>query len=124
MNLICEIFIKRYLPSLRALITKKLIEKYSLTQTEVAKKLETTQPAVSHYLREARGKFVKKIENDEEILSKIDEMVEMVNAGVDKVQLLKFFCEICKILRRKRFLCEDCGLGENCNLCWSGCIWK
>jgi len=124
MKTICEIFTKNYLPSVRALLTKKLMEKYSLTQIKAAKKLKTTQPAISHYLREARGKLVKKMEKDEEILNKIDEMVEIVNSGADPVQMSKFFCEICKLLRRKRIMCEECGLGENCNLCWGGSIWK
>ncbi len=108
MQIVCEVFVKNYLPSVRALIAKRMKEKYSLTQVEVAKRMKTTQPAVSHYLREARGKRVKRLEEIDEIVQKIDEIIEANDVEI----LRKGLCDICKILRAKGLLCKDAEIDE------------
>lgn len=56
MKTVCEIVVHEILPTLRAAIAKELISSYNLNQGEVAKLLDVSQPAVSQYLRQLRGK--------------------------------------------------------------------
>ncbi|MBI4174155.1 MAG: ArsR family transcriptional regulator [Candidatus Aenigmarchaeota archaeon] len=56
MKTICEVVVQDILPTLRAAIAKELIASYDLNQGEVAKLLDVSQPAVSQYLRQLRGK--------------------------------------------------------------------
>jgi predicted fused transcriptional regulator/phosphomethylpyrimidine kinase/predicted transcriptional regulator len=46
----CEIVVKRLLPLLRALVAQELMTVYGWTQSQTARKLGVTQPAVSSYL--------------------------------------------------------------------------
>ena len=56
MKTVCEVVVHDILPTLRAAIAKELIASYNLNQGEVAKLLDVSQPAVSQYLRQLRGK--------------------------------------------------------------------
>ncbi len=121
----CEIFSREFLPSIKALLAKSVMEAYSLTQHEAARRLKTTQPAISHYLREARGKKAKELEKDEEIRKKIQEMVGKLNKEVDEVEFFRFFCDVCRVLRERKRFCKYCNLGENCTACLRGDgMWK
>lgn len=51
----CESIGKFVLPLFRSLVAKELINTYHLTQVETAKKLKTTQAAVSQYLNSKRA---------------------------------------------------------------------
>ncbi len=51
----CESIGKYVLPVFRSLVAKELIMTYNLTQVEVAKKLKTTQAAVSQYVNSKRA---------------------------------------------------------------------
>lgn len=50
-----EILAQEVLPSLRALIAKKLTTSHSLSQTEAADRMGLSQPAISQYLKNLRG---------------------------------------------------------------------
>ncbi|MGB9622829.1 MAG: helix-turn-helix domain-containing protein, partial [Candidatus Bathyarchaeia archaeon] len=52
----CEIAVKCLLPPVRAMIAKTLTSKYNLRQTEAAKRLGISQPAISLYEKKIRGK--------------------------------------------------------------------
>lgn len=98
MQLICEIFVNKYLPSIRALIAKKLVEEYKLTQQEVATRLYLTQGAVSQYVKHIRGKEIEKL--NENVLNKIDEICNVLSLKIlTKQELHKIFCEICKLIQ-------------------------
>jgi hypothetical protein len=56
MKIICEVVVNDILPTLRASLAKELISSYNLNQGEVARLLDVSQPAVSQYLRQLRGK--------------------------------------------------------------------
>jgi uncharacterized protein len=51
----CESIGKYVLPLFRSLVAKELTNTYHLTQVETAKKLKTTQAAVSQYLNSKRA---------------------------------------------------------------------
>ena len=55
MSLSCESVARHILPVYRSFVAKELILKHNLTQIEAAKKLGTTQAAVSQYVNSKRG---------------------------------------------------------------------
>ena len=113
----CEAVVQEVLPKIRAMIAKELVEKHGLTQESAAKKLGTTQPAVSHYLREMRASKVSRIEKDSEIESMVKEMAEEAVKGGDIS--VKKICELCKTVRRKKLICSSCS--GACDSCFSFC---
>lgn len=68
MKLYCEVVVGDVLPSLRALITKELIQN-GLTQNEVAKKLGITQPAVSQYRKYLRGGKIRQLQKNRKLMA-------------------------------------------------------
>ena len=72
-----EIFIRDYLPTIRALVARKLIDN-GLTQQEVANKLHLTQPAIAFYKKSLRGKKIEEFEKREEVRKKIDEITRKI----------------------------------------------
>jgi predicted transcriptional regulator len=52
----CERAAGDVLPRARALIARKLVEVYKLSRTEAAKRMGLTQPAISQYMKETRGR--------------------------------------------------------------------
>ena len=103
----CETVSQYVLPTMRALIAKRLMEKYKLTQQNAALKLGLTQSAVSQYIRNLRGSKIKSIEKDESIMREIDNFVDKVAAGdVNSIATFNDFCNICKSIRNRKLLCE------------------
>ncbi len=93
----CEDAALNLLPTIRALIAKELKEKYNLTQEKIAELLDITQPAVSQYLKEARGKNAKKIEKNHELMKIIEEIAFRIkNNDIKDNEISKKICQICK----------------------------
>ncbi|MEM2341901.1 MAG: helix-turn-helix domain-containing protein [Candidatus Bathyarchaeia archaeon] len=104
MYLPCENIGRRILPVFRAQIAKELIEKYGFTQIEVAKKLGTTQAAISQYLRSKRG--IGEVEQFKEILPMIqsaaNEVANKIASGeINSDKLALKFCELCLSIQKK-----------------------
>ncbi|MHA1836200.1 MAG: transcriptional regulator [Candidatus Odinarchaeia archaeon] len=55
----CEFAVKFLYPIVRAKLSRILVNKYHLTQMEIAEKLGITQAAVSQYVNEKRGAHLK-----------------------------------------------------------------
>ncbi len=94
----CEIIGKYVLPIFRAMLAKELVEKYYLSQTEAAKKLGTTQAAVSQYLSSKRA--YRGIEHVEQFLPKIHEMAaetaqKLANGEIATKDVTFDFCKLC-----------------------------
>lgn len=101
----CELITKYLLPALRALIAAKLVSKYNLTQIEAAKKMGTTQAAISYYLNSKRGaKAIALLEKDAEIMKDIERIVELMNKGSTNIQLGDVLCKLCKRINEKGLL--------------------
>ncbi|MEM2123621.1 MAG: helix-turn-helix domain-containing protein [Candidatus Bathyarchaeia archaeon] len=101
--LACEKVAKYYLPALRSMIAKKLMEKYSLSQTQIAEKLGTTQAAVSQYLSSKRGaKTVKEIEENPMLEEALNEAVEELANSTDTDKLSVQLCNLCRLIRKIR----------------------
>lgn len=94
----CEIVGKYVLPMYRSLLAKELVQKYGLSQTATAKKLGTTQAAISQYLSSKRA--YKGVEHVEEFLPKIQAMAEntakkLVNKEIGTEDITFDFCRLC-----------------------------
>jgi len=94
----CEIVGKYVLPIFRSMLAKELVQKYHLSQTEAAKKLGTTQAAVSQYLSSKRA--YKGTEQVEQYLPKIQIMAaetaqKLMNNEVATKDVTFDFCRLC-----------------------------
>ncbi|KXB01533.1 hypothetical protein AKJ41_01205 [candidate division MSBL1 archaeon SCGC-AAA259O05] len=94
----CEIAVKKVLPVIRSLLVQDLTQRHDMSQTEIADKLGISQPAVSQYLRSARGANslegkLKRKNLYEKILELSD---EIGNEEVERPRITKKCCEICK----------------------------
>ncbi|MEM5827936.1 MAG: helix-turn-helix domain-containing protein [Candidatus Aenigmatarchaeota archaeon] len=98
MKLLCEIMSNEFLPIVRAMISKILIEKYGYTQSEVAEVLGVSQPLISFYLSGLRAKNVKKfLETKKEILEKIEDLCrDIVYKNIKDEELASKIIEIAK----------------------------
>ena len=94
----CEIIGKYVLPVFRSLLAKALVQEYHLSQTETAKKLGTTQAAVSQYLSSKRA--YKGMEHVEEFLPKLQVMAnetakKLVSKEISAGDITVDFCKLC-----------------------------
>lgn len=115
----CELIVKEILPYLRANLAKELLNK-GLSQTEVSKSLGVTQGAVSQYMRSLRGRK-NPIKENKEISTKMKKLAESIAISPDQEKIMKEFCEICKMIRKKGILCkrhkEEYPALKNCSIC-------
>ncbi len=103
----CEIVVSNVLPSVRALITKELLDNYKLTQQEVAELLGLTQPAISQYQRQSRGFRVKTLEKSPKIMKSIGNLASDIASGkVTPKEIQNSFCDICGEVRKAKLICK------------------
>jgi predicted transcriptional regulator len=121
----CEVAVKVALPSVRAMLANELMSAHRLNQAETAKLIGISQPAVSLYQQKLRGNSIN-LENDGEIKSLVAKhAASLVNGNSSYTDHLVSFCQICKILRSKGYLCDihkafDPAVDtETCNFCKS-----
>lgn len=108
MRLLCETATFELLPALRAIITRSLMQKYNYNQSEVAQVLSITQPAVSQYKKELRGQAARILEKDKDVVDFVERLCAEINSGAVKPERLhEKFCEVCKILRKKKLIYPD-----------------
>jgi len=101
----CEVIARRFLPALRALVARELIERHGLAQSRVASLLGVTQASISHYLSAKRGKLRGLICKPEELKSMAREIADKIASGsVGPEELPKLFCEMCARLKREKGL--------------------
>jgi len=110
MNPQCEIIGKYALPIFRSMLAKELVQKYKLSQTEAAKKLGTTQAAVSQYLSAKRA--YKGMEHIAQYLPKIQAMAnqtakQLVNQEITIEDITPNFCSVCATFCRHREVPES-----------------
>jgi len=95
----CEIASKDIIPSIRALIALVLINKYNMTQVDVAKKLGVTQPAISYYFHSKRGrKAIEFLRSNKKIMALIEDAAEKIYNDVETPE--NILCDICVKIRK------------------------
>lgn len=99
----CEHVVRHLLPAFRSLVAKKLIEEYGFSQVATAKKLGTTQAAVSHYLHLKRGKKrARELESMPIVQSTANEVARSIATGKFSVtDAMLTFCKLCNALRKQ-----------------------
>ena len=110
MSTSCESVARHILPLYRSFVAKELIDNYDYTQVQAAKKLGTTQAAISQYMTSKRGH--KGIPKYEEIAPLIQNAAVKVakriaTAEMSRDEFSASFCDLCKALQgAKKIRCE------------------
>lgn len=100
MKPLCEIIVLDYLPVVRAMISKGMIDKYGLSQKQAAEKLGISQPAISQYKKELRGYKADAIKKNADAMRIIEGMTRRIAHGELTHQEASIeFCELCKHIR-------------------------
>ncbi len=103
----CELAAKLIVPAVRALVAVRLVERYGMTQVEVARRLGTSQPAVSYYVHSKRGRaLVEALTRDEVTQGLIDRLADLVYRGRSPEELHLVLCEICRRVRASGMLAQ------------------
>ena len=106
MSVPCEVAVKCVLPVVRAMVARELMTTKGLRQVEVANLLGVSQPAISFYQRNIRGKAID-LENDKEIRRMISKVVgSLAQGSLSHRDLILMYCGICKTIRAKGLLCN------------------
>ncbi|HYO05998.1 MAG TPA: transcriptional regulator, partial [Phototrophicaceae bacterium] len=104
-----EIESKSLIPAIRAILSKKLIQDYSLKEETVAKLLGITQAAVSNYIRGTRGdlSLVTKLENNFEVMKMIGDITKdlSMNKAYAPSTMTKFI-QLCNYMRYTFIICD------------------
>jgi predicted transcriptional regulator len=108
----CETIGKYVLPVFRSFVAKELINTYHLTQVEAAKKLKTTQAAVSQYLNSKRA--IKGTQQFTDVLPKIQAEAKetakrLANQETTWDEVTLDFCKLCLTFYR----IEESKTGDN-----------
>ncbi|MGA2385557.1 MAG: hypothetical protein ABSG33_03390 [Candidatus Bathyarchaeia archaeon] len=98
MNPRCEAVGKYAVPLFRSLVAKELINTYNLTQVEAARRLGTTQAAISQYIHSKRAS--KGTEQLGDIVPKIQAMASETAGRLAKKEITPDevtvdFCKLC-----------------------------
>jgi predicted transcriptional regulator len=100
-----EIASKSVIPAIRGLVARGLIER-NLTQAEIAQSLGITQPAVSKYLWDKRGRAI-----DFDGRADVKKMAEVITEGIaarklSHVQVANMIKEVCDYVMRAGYMCD------------------
>jgi len=121
----CMIVTSQVLPAVRVLVAKDLIETHELKPTVVASKMGLTPAAVTQYVSGARGgKLIRALRESERVKRLLDRLVnELLKAQPDRRTAMAAVCELCRVVREERMLCQLCdssvGMGgtDRCDFC-------
>jgi len=109
MLLPAEIESRTLIPALRAILSKRLSEKYSIHEDEISKMLGVTQAAVSNYIRGTRGdpKLIEKLGEEKQVTEMLTDICE--NLASDKAYTpssLSKFIGLCNYIKSSLLICD------------------
>ncbi len=95
----CEFYSRVVLPVIRALVARELVERYSMSQMEVANILGITQASVNYYLHgKRRKKLIDFVKNIPEVRETVVELSRLLKEGrIESVGPL--LCNLCSRIR-------------------------
>jgi len=101
-----EIASKSVIPAIRAMVVRRLVDEYGMTQQQAACLLGITQPAVSKYMHNKRGIAIRLdgIDRVNEAASKIAAMLVSGKAG--QVQIMSKLNDVSVQVRKSRLMCD------------------
>lgn len=101
----CITYVEEILPVVKAMIARKMLFEFKLSQVKVAEILEMTQPAISQYKRSLRGRKSEILEKDEKTLELINDITRKLALGeLTEEERGKVFCRICKSVQRNAMI--------------------
>ncbi len=109
MLLPAEIESRTLIPALRAILSKRLSQKYNIHEDEISKMLGVTQAAVSNYIRGTRGdpKLIEKLEGEKQVTEMLTDICE--NLSSDKAYTpasLSKFIGLCNYIKSSLLICD------------------
>jgi len=109
MLLPAEIESRSLIPALRAILSKRLSEKYNIHEDEISKMLGVTQAAVSNYIRGTRGdpKLIEKLNGEKQVTEMFTDICE--NLASDKAYTpssLSKFIGLCNYIKSSLLICD------------------
>jgi uncharacterized protein len=106
MSVPCEVVVKCVLPVVRAMVARRLMLTHGFRQVEAARVLGVSQPAISLYSRNIRGKAID-LANDRDIPVLIANMARSLAEGsTSRRNVVLMYCQICRAIRAKGLMCE------------------
>jgi len=97
---LCEVIALEILPAVRAMVARKLIVNYGLSQKQAAERLGISQPAISQYKREIRGYKTGFFKKNPKLLEDVNFLAKRIASGeLNPDQATVAFCELCKVIR-------------------------
>lgn len=121
MRLYCEVVVSEVLPALRALITNELIQNFQLKQTEVAKRLGLTQPAISQYRKYLRGEKIKELQKNKKLMVIIKDFSgDIASRKISPNDTMRKILEISHMVVNKKIVSYETIFHENvpCDICF------
>ena len=105
----CEVGVKTVLPAIRAVMARVIVEKHGMKEQQAAEILGLSQSAISRYTTKNRGNIIT-IEDVPEVQTLIDHMINLLlyEKSHQTIEIMKLFCETCKIIREKGLICQLC----------------
>ena len=93
------------IPAIRGVVSRALIERH-LTQSQIAHALGVTQPAVSKYFSEKRGRAIDFDQHED-----VKKMAEIIADGIatrrlNEIQVANMIKELCDYVMRSGYMCE------------------
>jgi len=100
-----EIASKSVIPAIRGMVARGLIERH-FTQAEIAYSLGITQPAVSKYLWDKRGRAI-----DFDHKKDVKRMADVIADGIashrlNRIQVANMIKELCDYVMRSGYMCD------------------
>jgi len=120
----CEVVVSQVLPSFRFLVAKELVRKHHYSQSEAAKRVGTTQAAISQYFDSKRG---QKWSSQPKLLSSLKPFAastanQIAKGTVSMIESIQLFCTFCQTMKQGT-VChihrQDASLPETCGVCKS-----
>ncbi len=118
-----ELASKSVIPAIRALVVRRLVEEYGMTQQQAAKLLGVTQPAVSKYLHQKRGAAIH-LTGIREIDKATNEIADLVSSKkAHPLEIMSRIEAACEYVRKNRYMCDlhkklEPGIDVNsCHIC-------
>jgi len=119
----CTIVASQVLPSVRLVVAKDLIKTYELKPAVVASRMGLTPAAVTQYVSGVRGgKLVQTLLESKRVKAMLDRLVgELLKTQPDECAIMGAVCELCRVVREERMLCQFCacsvGEANRCDMC-------
>jgi predicted transcriptional regulator len=104
------------------LIARELVKEHNFSQTKAARKIGTTQAAVSQYMYLKRGKRYEPMRSMRRVASRIAKGI--AKGELSTLDIITQFCDVCRELRGRGMLCRShrgiTPLPRSCDICPKG----